>query len=161
MDQAIAIFEPLRSPIFASSSLSILVGGVAAFALIYLLRSHKLERNMRQILSMLAFFILLIAGGMAVFGWTTGERIGKVSILENELCTPYGSFSADEIQNAVIYMDKKKSVLTPQLVTDATKRLLLVMENGKTYSFSEENYEVEPMVEQIRNWLESKGRELK
>mgnify|MGYP001362399357 CR=1 FL=1 len=161
MEQVIAVFEPLRSPLFASSSLSILVGGLSAFALIYLLRTHKLERNMRQILSMLAFFVLIIAGGMAIFGWTSGERIGAVKIYDDHLTTPYGEFASAEIENAMIFVDQHKSVLTPQYVTGASKRLILITGNGKTYSFSEKNYAVDQMVESIRNWLKGKGKELK
>src|SRR5690606_24753134 len=146
MEQVIAVFEPLRSPLFASSSLSILVGGLSAFALIYLLRTHKLERNMRQILSMLAFFVLIIAGGMAIFGWTSGERIGEVKIYDYHLTTSYGEFTSTEIENAMIFVDQHKSVLTPQYVTGAYKRIILINGNRKTYTFSEKNYAVDQMV---------------
>ncbi|HMR44713.1 MAG TPA: hypothetical protein PKC40_12805, partial [Saprospiraceae bacterium] len=73
----------------------------------------------------------------------------------------YGEFASAEIENAMIFVDQHKSVLTPQYVTGASKRLILITGNGKTYSFSEKNYAVDQMVESIRNWLKGKGKELK
>lgn len=150
-EQPLAQFEPYLSGVLATSGLALIVAGLSAVILLLLvLNAGMLNRNYRLLFTMLVFFTLLISSGIGLFNYLTGERTGPVRLFADRLETPYGTFSMDEIRDIQLYIDQDRSPLSQQLVTSTHYRLLLIMQSGKTYSFSDSSYDPEEMIGIIR-----------
>ncbi len=144
-------FEPLRSFFWSTTSLSVLVVLVGIALMVYLTKTKTIDKNYRNIFSMLAFFAVMMAAGSAIFSWFFGERIGPVKIVDSGIESAYGLTSFEEIKNIVISIDKGKSTLVPQVGTDGDKQLLVLLNSGNRLIFSKANYPIEQMVSPMRS----------
>ena len=149
-------FEPLRSFFWSTTSLSVLVVLAGIGLMVFLTKAKTIDKNYRNIFSMLAFFAVMMAAGSAIFSWLFGERIGPVKIVESGIESPYGTTSFEEIKNIVISINKDKSTLVPQVGTDGDKQLLVMLNSGKRLIFSKNNYPIQQMVTPMRSaWQNS------
>lgn len=146
MNEPLQVFEPLKPAILATSGIAVIIAGLALFTLFYLLRIQWIDQQYRRLFAMLCFFTLIIAVGIAVFGWFTGERIGNVCLFEDRIDSPYGVIEFNEVKDIVMYKEPKRSPLTPQFEQEYNNRLLIMLKSGKNYVFSESNYPVDTML---------------
>lgn len=149
-------FEPLTSPLFSSTVLSLVTFIVSLAGVIFLLSTKKVSKHYRNILSLLLFFACMMSLGSALFGYFFGERIGNVQISESSFDTPYGNLPFNDISNILIKKENiNESLLTPSVGNNYTSRLLIVSKSNQYYFFSAENYPVNKMISPMRKaWEE-------
>jgi hypothetical protein len=148
------VFEPLSSAFATPVTFVVLLTLLLAGVWYYAKKSHAISRY-RQLWAMLAFFGLLISLGITAMNWYIGERIGDVAISETAFETPYGEIPFETVKEVVIYLDRKSSPFTGFKPGSETRRLLIIEKGGKTYSFSEDNYPIDEMIEPMRSKVEA------
>ena len=146
------IFEPLVSPFFSTTSLSVISFLFSLVGMIFFLSTKKVSKHYRNIFSLLLFFAGMMALGSALFGWFYGERIGRVEIQENEFDSPYGAILFSEIKNILVKKESlTNSLMTPSVTTNYHNKLIIITKSNQYYFFSEENYPIKTMIEPMRS----------
>ncbi len=145
------IFEPLVSPLFSTTSLSILTFLLSLAGMIFFFKTKKVSKHYRNIFSLLLFFAGMMSMGSALFGWFYGERIGQVKVEENQFETAYGAIPFSSIKNILLKKESlSNSLMTPSVTTDYHNRLIIISNSNQFYFFSEENYPIKKMISPMR-----------
>ena len=144
MIASIQTFEPITSELDSQFYLFLGIALITAIGL-GLYNRKKLaypKRKQQQMISMLGFFVILIAAGSAFFSWLTTTKIKTVTISEESIETPYGTAAIDNIRKTYFYMDQQTSRFSSNMVLDTTRFLIIEEYGKKTHALSEENYDI-------------------
>ena len=145
------IFEPLVSPLFSTTSLSILTFLFSLVGMIFFFKTKKVSKHYRNIFSLLLFFAGMMSMGSALFGWFYGERIGQVKVEENRFETAYGAVPFSDVKNILVKKENlSNSLMTPSVSSNYHNRLIIISNSGRFYFFSEENYPINKMIGPMR-----------
>ena len=152
MEDLIAVFEPERS---GNNQLAIICLLLAVLALAYLIYNQRRvtkpeNRNLKQLMSLLAAFVILIALGTAVFSYLAGQKFVPVKVFSKHIETSYGKSDLEDIQQLYIHNDQKLSPVSGKLEGDSTRLLMIVELKGKTHVLSEENYDIDSLMRVLR-----------
>ncbi|MEM9822682.1 MAG: hypothetical protein AAF985_16490 [Bacteroidota bacterium] len=158
---SIQAFEPITTEL-DKQFIAFLALAIGLSIALWWYNRKKLEypkRKQQQMITLVGFFIIMIALGSAFFSWLTTKKIKTVNISEEAIITPYGTAEIDNIREAYIYFDKQSSRFSNEMVLDTT-RFLIIEEYGrakKTHALSEDHYDID----EIRKILLEKIKELK
>ncbi len=101
-------------------------------------------------LSLLSFFIAIIAACSTFFSFWTTQKLVPVQISAEKLITPYGETALSEIKSSEI---KGGAIDASIIKKDDTRILLIVERSNKTHALSELNYPIDSIKNILDNYL--------
>lgn len=122
--------------------------GIAA---LILWKGKKITYNYRLLLAMLFFFLGTISLGNGFFVRVSRGPLANFEIHESGLVTGRGTFSFKDLRDAYIYTDKQTSIIDPGSVKRQMRVMILEMDDGSRYSFTERNYPIEQIIEDVQD----------
>ncbi len=148
-------FPPVNSNHYENLWLALILAVVGISVTILLStkrRMIKLDRNRRQVLSMLTFFLALIAVGTALFSWVAYTKIAEIKVTEEAISTSYGVAKFENIVKAELKVDKPPALLNPGASTSSrnTRILLIEEKDNQLHVISEEDYKVEAIFASLK-----------
>ena len=152
MGEAIYTFEPNLSDTTSSLWLGLLAAVAGIGGCVFLLRKATTGKNRNYYLlgAMLLVFVFMIGLSTAFFSWWTQHKIGPVIIYTNAITTPYGTVKFARIDNAYIEEQRQPSLVNPSLTRSRYKLLIIEEIDGKTHALSEENYDLNLILQRLR-----------
>lgn len=109
-----------------------------------------------MLIAMLAFFAMIMAAGTAFFSFWSMQKTGPVYVYENSIVTPYGEAKYANISKAYIEMNNQQALLNPGNTTSSVRMLFLEERDGKMHVLSEDNYEIDKILKEIRTQASQK-----
>lgn len=157
MDQIIHTYAPTGSYLSQTMVWSIVILGICLISILFLQRRKRSasSKNMYSLGVMLLGFISLLAATSAFFSWLTNERIGEVIVYQDRIETNEGTILASEIKRAYLHQSTPNTPFKLNALGDTTLLLIFEMSGKveKDFVFSEENYPIKKMMEELRPWL--------
>ena len=101
------------------------------------------------------FFVFIIGASTAFFSGLNLKRTGTITIYESAIATAQSTIPFSDIKNARMIVDKEPSLINPSRSVRNTKLLLIEARDGTTIVLSEEDYEVEKMMSQLKRAMGS------
>ena len=122
---------------------------------VYLLlkKGKKHRRNIRLLLSMLAFFGFVIAASTSFFSWLAVQKTGSVLIYPDAIRTPYGTVKFAEIVKAEMKDNETSSIINPNLATGSNQLLLIEEQGNKMHVISDRDFAVEEIFATLRTTI--------
>jgi hypothetical protein len=154
MEQPIAVFEPIRSGNYNIVMISLFFVGIAVAFFIYNLKkdvSYK-QKGYKQLFSLLAFFVIIIAATTAFFSYWAALKLTPVKVFSESIETSFGNVDLEDIQNIYILNDQQLAPLSGNPKGDVVRFLIIEEVDRKTHALSEENYDIDSLV-QVLNTL--------
>ncbi len=154
MEQPIAVFEPMRSGNYTIAIISLFFVGIAVLFFIYNLRkdvSYK-QKGYKQLFSLLAFFVIIIAVTTAFFSSWAALKLTPVKVFSQSIETSFGNVDFGAIQKIYILNDQQLAPLSGNPKGDIVRFLIIEEVDRKTHALSEENYEIDSLI-QVLNTL--------
>jgi len=108
---------------------------------------------------MLIFFGILIFGTTGLLNFVNSLNLKTVKFYSDNIETPQGRISYDDIRSAYVYVDKPFTITQNNPKTSASKdrRLLIIEEyNKKTHVLSEENYKIDEILTTLKSFRKKK-----
>ena len=155
MDQLLYLYEPHTKDLHLTSLVSIVLL-LAAIAGVFFNQKRKVpldRRNFRQLWTLLLSFVALLAFVALVFSFLTNRRIGTIKIFTDRIETNEGSVLARDVGRIYIHVNPPQSALGLPTPGDTTRVLILEEWNGKAHVFSEYNYAIDQMLEEMQRWM--------
>ena len=149
--------DPIGSGLTGSFywSLGFLLLFVGFFWLLQKRQISGLDRNRKLVLSMLCFFGFLITMGVAFFSWWNSLRVGPIKIYSDAVETAYGRSEFKDIVNLQIRKESQPSLLPVSNNQKGLQYLLIEDSKQKVHILSEENYELDRILEKLQNSREA------
>lgn len=113
--------------------------------------TRQLDRNQRMLLAMLCYFALLLGVGMAGFSGWSMSKIDDVYINADAVQIGAEEIKIGAIRQAVIKSDRQSSFVNPQMSVSETRLLHIVRKDGKLFVLSEKNYDINGILNAIRD----------
>lgn len=147
MEQAVAVFEPIRSGNYNLVFIYLLIALIALGGLVYTLKKKVTYRKKmyHQLYSLLAFFVLIIAGVTAFFNFWAAQKFTAVTVFPEAIETPFGTAQFENIQNVYIHNDQQLSRISGEPDGLITRILIIEEFDRKTHVLSEENYDIDSL----------------
>lgn len=158
MGDPIVIFDSVNTSDNNSFWGSLIVAVVAGIGLYFILRQKNTGDAYRRqmLIAMLAFFAMIMAAGTAFFSFWSMQKTGPVYVYENSIVTPYGEAKYANISKAYIEMNNQQALLNPGNTTSSVRMLFLEERDGKMHVLSEDNYEIDKILKEIRTQASQK-----
>jgi hypothetical protein len=146
------IFEPQLGGLDTNFWAGVLIGVASLGATLYLLfsKNPKITSAHRQLGSLLAFIVFLLAMGTTIFSAWASIKIQPVEITDRSVTTPYGEVGLDAIRQAYIEPRYERSLINPNVATDTMFFLIIEERSGKGHVLSEENYEIRAILKVLQ-----------
>ncbi|HHH50306.1 MAG TPA: hypothetical protein ENK52_04940 [Saprospiraceae bacterium] len=163
METPIQIFEPLD--VFSPILMICLPVIIAALIFYYFNAKREVtyeERNQRNMLSMLAVVVILVAFSAGAMEWIMTRNVGAVELYADKIMYSGKTVDFEDIKGVYIRNDAPGQVMPS--VRKAKEKLLLVIEeyNGKGHYFYDSNYDIKQMVsaisKQVKVYKEKKNK---
>jgi len=148
-------FEPITSSLNWTMTISGLIS-IVSLLLLYYFYTKKVPYSRKkeiQVISLLLSFVIVIGLGSTFFSWLSTKKIKTVEITSKKLATPYGETKLKNIKSAYIHLDAQKSAMSPGLLNDTMKLLIIEEFSGKTHALSEENYKIIEIISALKTVL--------
>lgn len=130
--------------------------GIVAFcAIAFFFNIRRKQSNTKNLISMLLGFIGLIAIGSSVFSFLTSKRIGQVRVYEDRIETSEGTINAKQIKKAYIHESTPSTPFKLNELGEEALLLLIEEKDGQVHVFSEQNYDIQQMLKDLRPWLKN------
>lgn len=152
MEEILVRFEPIQDSSNISMWIGVLVGlgGIGLCAWLFLKKEEGLNRQRNIILAMLFFFVGMIAFGTSFFTFWTQQKTGSVIIYANAVETTFGKTKFQDLKNASITVAGNKSLVNPNQQRNTTRLLLIEEHDGKAHILSEDNYQIEAILNKLK-----------
>jgi len=153
MEQPIAIFEPIRTGNYNVVYLSLFIATIALAVLLYTFKKKDIFKikGYQQLLSLLSFFVIIIAASTAFFSFWAAQKFTIVKVFPEAIETGFGTANFDNIVKVYIHNDQQKSSLSGNLEGDITRILIIEERSRKTHTLSEENYQIDSLMQVLEN----------
>jgi hypothetical protein len=148
MEQPIAVFEPIRSGNYIVVLISLLFAVIATAFLVYNYKkdiSYK-NRGYKQLFSLLAFFVIMIATVTAFFSFWAAQKFTTVKVYPQAIETSFGRVNFDDIQKIYIHNNQQVAPLTGTPHGKVVRILIIEEFDRKTHVLSEENYQIDSLL---------------
>ncbi len=145
MEEATAVFEPLKTPgwpLFLSLAGTILTGAGVWLQL----RNKSLDRNRRMVLSMLLFFGFLIALFTGAGILVNATRFKKVTVYASGISIGKKDIPFSEMRGYLIREDRSRSWVNPNVVKKTVRSMVIEEKNRKTHLLPEEYYDLPRLI---------------
>lgn len=157
MDIPLYLFEAdqQRELLFLIGSL---LGTALAIGLLVYLRRKPIKyenRHYKQLGQMLSGIVIVICLGTVTGMLYNLRQLGAVKVFNDRVETGRGTVSYDNLKYVFLKKGLKNSFVAPGVVVDTTLMAYFEEKGGRSYVFSEENYDVEAIVRSIRPILDS------
>ena len=154
MESPIQSFEPY---LYGINTLTFIFLSLTLLLIILLFFQNKkkvpyFEKKRKRMYSMLIFFGILICGTTGLLNLVNSFNLKTVKFYSNSIETPQGKINYDDIQSSYIYVDKPllMSQNNQQASSPKQNRILIIEEySRKTHVLSEENYQIEEILESL------------
>ena len=135
------------------------VGLLALSGYLFWKKGKRQARNMRLLLSMLAFFGFIIAASTSFFSWLAWQKTGSILIYKDSIRTPYGIASFSDIVKAEMKNNKNPSMVNPNISTGGNLLLLIEEKGDKMHVISDQDFAVEEVFATLRTAIEGWRKE--
>ena len=158
MESPIKEFEHINSEFTLSTTIasSIFLLALLGFLFLYKRKTPYYKKKEKQVYMLLLSFTMLIAFGMALFSWLSNMKMQQIKLFKNSIELPEKKIKLSKIKNAYIYVHLEKSSLSSNIVRDTIKMLILEERNGQTHAISENNYEINDILESLKQLKKTK-----
>ncbi len=120
----------------------------------YVLKRSRLDINRKNVLAMFLGFLAFIALGVAGLKWISVLKLQPVVLYTTKLVTPYGSAPYIQIQDFGIKLERKSSLLYPDVYRDSARYLMISEKQGKTHVLSEGDYQIDSIYAALSRLVE-------
>lgn len=114
-------------------------------------KGKSLTYNYRLLLAMFFFFVGTIASGNGFYLRMSRGALVGFQIYESGIVTGKGTFYYKDFLDAYIFTEQQVSFINPGAIQDQMKVLLIEMDNGRRYSFTEKNYPVDRILSDLQD----------
>ncbi len=152
MESSVKVFEQINSAFTNSTmaAIAIFVAASLAFLFVSKRKTAYYRKKDQQLYLLLLAFTMLIALGMGVFSWFSTLKMREITVSKEAIVLPDNTISLKKIKNAYIYLHLEKSGLSSNIIKDTVSMLILEEKSGKTHAISAENYDVDGILETLR-----------
>ncbi len=149
MEQPIAIFEPERTGNYTATIISIAIAILALAFLVFFIKKEFSfrQRAYRQLLSLLSFFVMIIALVTAFFSFWAAQKFTPVKVFQHGIVTSFGKADLKNIAKVYVHEDRQRSRLSGAPEGKAIRMLIIEETDQKTHVLSEENYNIDSILQ--------------
>lgn len=151
MDKPLYIFEPFKHATDWVLIWTAVLIGLMLFIAYAVKKYANLDTTRRNIVTMVCFFIGIIAAGTAVFRLISMWKLKPVQIYTNRIETPYGTAPLNNIRDFYIKIEMRTKPMNPNAVTDSSRYFFLLERNDKTHVLSEGDYQIDSILAKLND----------
>ena len=155
LDQLYKIYESNNHYLDSTMIWSLVLIGIAALA-IWFNQKRKVgldQKNMQNLISMLLGFVILLSLCALIFSKLTSERIGPVRVFPDRIVTNEGVIQASRIKKAYLQESVPNTPFQLNALRDSSLLFIIEEVDGTSHVFTEDNYPIRQMMEDLRPWL--------
>ena len=120
----------------------------------YWLKVSLMEDNRRYLYAMLLGFGALIALGTGLLKVYSLWRLQPIVVYNTRVVTPYGAAVYKNLIDFGIQLEKKTSLINPEVSRDSVRYLMLFEKGGKTHVLSEGDYPIDSIYATLNRIVE-------